>query len=338
VWVDAYSKYAGVHRVKRPDAELTVKTLREVFALFGLPNQLVSDNGPAFIAEEFQEFLRSNGVKHVRSAPYHPQTNGEAERFVQTFKRAMKADDTSVSNAELDRRLQQFLLRYRVTPHATTGRTPSELFLSRKLVTLLDRLRPDLRVKVENQMESQQRLRREKGREPDFTIGDRVYARFWYGQRRWRKGCIVAVAGPLSYDVQVAGELHRRHAAQLLHDRVGGDFEEERVDEPIALPTPADFPPVATATIPPVSPPKPVALLPVIPPVPAVAPPPSVTLPSLIPPPPAVAPPPSVAPPPPAPPVLKTKQQPSPRPSSTRTRRAPDRFDEEFSGLGSNKH
>ena len=261
VWVDAYSKYAGVHRVKRPDAELTVKTLREVFALFGLPNQLVSDNGPAFIAEEFQEFLRSNGVKHVRSAPYHPQTNGEAERFVQTFKHAMKADDNSVSNAELDRSLQQFLLRYRVTPHATTGRTPSELFLGRKLVTVLDRLRPDLRVKVENQMESQQRQRREKGREPDFAVGDRVYARFWYGQRRWRKGCIVAVAGPLSYDVQVAGELHRRHAAQLLHDRVGGDFEEEeRVDEPIALPTPAAFPPVATPTVPPVSPPKPVAL------------------------------------------------------------------------------
>ena len=187
----------------------------------------------------------------------------------------MKADDHNANNAELDRRLQQFLLRYRVTPHATTGRTPSELFLSRKLVTVLDRLRPDLRVDVENRMESQQRQRREKGREPDFAVGDRVYARFWYGQRRWRKGCIVAVAGPLSYDVQVAGELHRRHAAQLLHDRVGADFEEEeKVDEPVTLPTPAAPPPAAPLTAPPVAPPKPVAPPPVLPPPAAVAPPP----------------------------------------------------------------
>lgn len=330
VWVDAYSKYVGVYRVKRPDADLAVKTLREVFALFGLPNQVVSDNGPSFIAEEFQEFLRSNGVKHVRSAPYHPQTNGEAERFVQTFKRAMTADNNHASNEELDRRLQQFLLRYRVTPHATTGRTPADLFLSRKLVTVLDRLRPDLRVEVGNRMESQQRQRREKGREPEFTVGDRVYARFWYGQRRWRKGCIVAVARPLSYDVQVGGELHRRHAAQLLHDRVDADLgEEERIDEPIPPPPPhaAAQPAAQPAAAPPAAQPA----APYFAPLPRIEPPPVAPTPP-IPPLPTVA-----LPPPVAPQVVKTKQQLPPRPPSTRICHAPNRFEEEFSGIGSNK-
>ena len=50
----------------------------------------MSDNGPQFVAEEFS-FLRSNGIKHIRSAPYHPASNGAVERFIQTFKQSMKA-------------------------------------------------------------------------------------------------------------------------------------------------------------------------------------------------------------------------------------------------------
>ena len=54
----------------------TVEALRTVFARNGLLEQLVSDNGPQFTAEEFQLFLKKNGVKHVTSARYHPATNG----------------------------------------------------------------------------------------------------------------------------------------------------------------------------------------------------------------------------------------------------------------------
>ena len=127
VWVDEYSNFGCVHRVSGHDASRSVNKLREVFAYFGLPNQIVSDNGPAFIGDEFQQFMRTNGVQHIRSAPFHSQTNGEAERFVQTFKRAMDADDRHVTDDELDRRMQQILLKYRVTPDATTGRTPAEV-------------------------------------------------------------------------------------------------------------------------------------------------------------------------------------------------------------------
>ena len=193
--------------------------LREVIAYFGLSNQVVSDNGPAFIAEGFQQFMRINSVQHTRSAPYHPQTTGEAERFVQTFKRAMKADDRHVTDDELDRRLQQFLLKYRVTHHGTTGRILAELFPNRKLTTELDRFRPNLQNEVERQVQTQRRKRFEKGRKPNFNFGDQVYARVWYKSRRWRKGRIVCLAGPFSYDVQVAVEVHLRHASQLFDDR-----------------------------------------------------------------------------------------------------------------------
>jgi transposase InsO family protein len=63
-----------------------VEALRTVSARNGLPEQLVSDNGPQFTAAEFQLFLKKNGVKHITSAPYHPATNGLAERFIQTLK------------------------------------------------------------------------------------------------------------------------------------------------------------------------------------------------------------------------------------------------------------
>lgn len=63
-------------------AEATIAALRMVFATHGLPEELVLDNGPHFIAQEFKEFLKSNKIKHILSAPYHPASNGEAERAV----------------------------------------------------------------------------------------------------------------------------------------------------------------------------------------------------------------------------------------------------------------
>ncbi|KAL5516430.1 hypothetical protein EMCRGX_G001758 [Ephydatia muelleri] len=81
----------------------TIEILRQVFSAYGLPEQLVSDNGPQFISREFAEFMAKNGIKHIRSAPYHPATNGQVKRFVQTFKRAMK---TGTTKREVRTRLQ----------------------------------------------------------------------------------------------------------------------------------------------------------------------------------------------------------------------------------------
>ena len=66
-----------------------IRELRKLFAAYGLPEQLVSDNGPQFTSSDFAMFLKQNGVKHVADLLWNwisLSSNGAAERFVQTFK------------------------------------------------------------------------------------------------------------------------------------------------------------------------------------------------------------------------------------------------------------
>ena len=89
--------------MKSITATKTINIMRQVFARNGVPSQIVSDNGPTFISEEFREFMSSNGIKHTQSPPYHPATNGLVERFIQTFKQSMKAmkQETSDMNKKI---------------------------------------------------------------------------------------------------------------------------------------------------------------------------------------------------------------------------------------------
>ena len=62
---------------------------QQTFATHGLPLQIVTDNGPQFVADKFQQFCLSCGIQHTTTAPSHPRSNGEAERLVQSFKAAV---------------------------------------------------------------------------------------------------------------------------------------------------------------------------------------------------------------------------------------------------------
>ena len=90
VLIDAHSKWMEVQPVCSATSSNTISALRTIFATFGLPEILVSDNGSVFTSEEFRVFIKRNGIRHLTSAPYHPATNGLAERAVQIFKRALK--------------------------------------------------------------------------------------------------------------------------------------------------------------------------------------------------------------------------------------------------------
>ena len=90
---DAHSKWQEIIEMKNTTASQTIDEMRKLCALYGLPEQIVSDNGPQFFSKEFATFTKMNGIKHIKSAPYHLVMNGSAERLVQTFKKAMRAGE-----------------------------------------------------------------------------------------------------------------------------------------------------------------------------------------------------------------------------------------------------
>lgn len=212
--IDAHSKWPEVSIMRSTTAEKTIEKLGEMFSRFGFPEQLVSDNGTQFTSQEFKTFLEINGVQHIRSAPYHPSTNGAAERFVQSMKHALKA---SQGQGSLHQRLNNFLLTYRNTTHSTTKATPAMLLIKRQLRTNLDLLKPP-RTKdiVLLNQEAQVERRKQRAKERIFHPGDHVLARNYSSGPKWMPATVLAQTGPVSYTVSnKENVVWRRHADQL---------------------------------------------------------------------------------------------------------------------------
>lgn len=207
---NAHSKWPEVVLMKSTTSEKTVAALRSIFSRNGLPEQILSDNGPQYTSEEFSLFMKKNGIKHLKSAPHHPATNGLAERFVQTFKRSIKAMDKE--DVSLQHKVDNFLLVYRNSVHATTNQTPAMLFMNRNLRSRIDLLKPNLRRDVQNRQFSHLPTKPTRS----FEIGQGVLARD-YREDKWTPGRISTRTGPLMYTVDVGGErTWRRHVDQIM--------------------------------------------------------------------------------------------------------------------------
>ena len=79
VIIYSHSKWIEAVPLHSATTSTTVETLRVFFANFGLPEEIISDNGPQFTSQDFSTFCRNNGIKHTLIPPYHPATNGTAE-------------------------------------------------------------------------------------------------------------------------------------------------------------------------------------------------------------------------------------------------------------------
>ena len=201
ILVDAHSKWPEVFEMAETTTAKTIAVLRHLFARYGLPEQLVSDNGPQFVSADFTQFLKANGVKHSKCAPYHPSSNGAAERFVRTFKQAMKAGKSD--GRAFSHRLENFLLSYRTTPHATTNMAPATLFLGRGIRTRFDLLRPSVEQTVQAKQSTQKDQHDQHAHTRDFAIGDKVMAKNFRPGQPWVPGTIVQRQGPLTFWVDL---------------------------------------------------------------------------------------------------------------------------------------
>ena len=180
--VDAYSKWIEVEIMSGATSSATVTRLRRIFAAQGLPRVIMSDNGPAFVGNEFKEFLERNGIKHMLTAPYHPASNGQAERAVRIFKESMKV----LQYGDIETKLSRPLFNYRIIPHSVTGKAPSELLLNRQLRSAFHFLRPDQQLSQEFQAGVKGGECGSKVR--SFQIGDLVWVENFGSGKKWLPG------------------------------------------------------------------------------------------------------------------------------------------------------
>ena len=138
--IDSYTKWPEVLRCKRPTTGVAITFLHELFAQFGVVECLGSDNWSQFTSADFKGFCDTFQIKHISTPPFHPRSNGLAERFVDTLKRALK----KVSGTPSKKALQQFLQVYRITPNPNTPVTtlPAETMFARKIRPLFEKLLP----------------------------------------------------------------------------------------------------------------------------------------------------------------------------------------------------
>ena len=209
---DAHSKWLDVRIMSKITASETILELRDVFSVMGLCREIVTDNGPTFTSDEFGTFLSHNGIKHITVSPYHPASNGLAERNVQTFKKGMIKNEKGT----IRERVCRFLTRYRSLPHCTTGLSPSELLFGRKMRTHLDLLHPSLMDKVCKQQESQKVQHDKSAKERELHVGDQVLAQNFSGRgEKWVPGMLIEKSGPYSFTVKTMLGIWRRHVDQL---------------------------------------------------------------------------------------------------------------------------
>lgn len=115
VVMDYYSRFIEILSLVETTSQAVIQ---KPFACWGIPEELVSDNGTQFKSAMFDKFKAEYGFKHTTSSPHHPQTNGSAESGVRISKRILEQEDPFLA-----------LMAYHATPVPATGKTPSELIM-----------------------------------------------------------------------------------------------------------------------------------------------------------------------------------------------------------------
>ena len=189
VIIDAGSKCIEVFPMHSSTSKASIQDLKTLFAQFGIPDIITTDNGSCFVSSKFEDFLTTKGIIHWKSSPYHPASNGLAEKAVQIVKHGLK----KMKDGTLNDNLSQLLFTYHITPHSTIGISPSELLMDRKLKSRFDLLKPNIAIRVEHKQQEQKCTHDIDfhAASRTFQEGDTVYAQDFYQGQSWLIGTIV---------------------------------------------------------------------------------------------------------------------------------------------------
>ena len=196
-----------------------ISKLKSQFARYGIPNQLVSDNGPPYNSKEFAELSKEYEFEHKTSSPRYPLSNGKAENAVKIAKSILQKANYARSDPNLA------LLAYRNAPTEGVGSSPAQRLFERRTRTLLPTSDMLLKPKTERHM---QKLEGRKNREKfyydrgakdlkDLKPGDVVRVKIQDKDQEWVKAKVVDKVDPRSYKARTAeGMLYRRDRRHVM--------------------------------------------------------------------------------------------------------------------------
>ena len=183
-------------------------TIEKLCTLFRLPETIVSDNVSYFTSQEFEAFLKQNGIRHPTSSAYHPSLNDLAENAVKVVKHGFR----KVKEGSVESRIAKVLFTYCTIPHSTTERAPVELLFGRIPRFTLDLLLPNAVSAAEEKQSQQKRAHDQKARDRTLVEGQTVFVRNFPMGDSCVPAQIVKQAGPLSFEVKLEnGRMVKRH-------------------------------------------------------------------------------------------------------------------------------
>lgn len=211
ILVDAYSKWPEVYKMTQTTTRATLSAITDCCTRWGMMTTLVTDNGPQLSSALFAQYMKDHAITHLTSPPYHPSSNGLAERFVDTFKRALGKSQGN------DEEIKEFLAIYRATPNANApgGQSPAELMYGRRLrLPLAGILPPSQPCQERNDQMERDYNRRHGTKERGFVKGEEVHVRT--GPRgEWVPGVVAERESGVIYRVSTNRGSVRAHANQM---------------------------------------------------------------------------------------------------------------------------
>lgn len=210
ILVDAYSSWVDIQRMGKKDAGATIGALKKIFAVLGEPITMVSDNGPPFSSFEFEKFCEAREIRLLHSPPFHPPSNGLAERQVGEAKRFLsKALEEQGKDFDMDVSIVDFLKSSRFTP-SCSGKIPANEIFKFEPITNLKKLELALQGETGavNWM-GNRRVEFEPGEEAWYAVVNSKVVK--------RVPCIIREKlGKVMYWIEVGRERKTAHMNQLL--------------------------------------------------------------------------------------------------------------------------
>ena len=242
---DYYSNYIEVARLSSTTSRNVIKELKNMFSRYGIPDIVVTDNGPQFSSAEFAVFAKTWMFDHTTSSPHHPQSNGKAENAVKTVKRLFTKCKESGQSEFLA------LLDWRNTPTEGIGTSPAQRLLGRRCKTLLPvtgtLLQPRYSTEEDTRALMGQKRRQQyyynRHSRPLQPLNPKETVRMKLpGQKSWSPGTVMGQVGPRSYDVEVGKTVYRRNRRHLINAGEPPIVNSSNHPEPDPVPPPLTVP------------------------------------------------------------------------------------------------